>query len=117
MTIYVMQRLSLALPAVINNYVNDLLCIPLLLGAMTYIIQRLKKDTSFQFSIGFVIALSGYYSFYFEYYLPGVNPRYTADWIDVILYFFGGFVFYLSKKQKKDKIYVIRYIKRKLKGH
>jgi hypothetical protein len=43
MTIYVMQRLSLPLPAVVNNYVNDLLCLPLLLGAMTFVIRRFKR--------------------------------------------------------------------------
>jgi hypothetical protein len=100
MTIYLMQRLSLPLNSFINNYVNDFLCLPLLLGAMTFVIQRLKNDNSFQFSIGFVVFLAGYYSFYFEYYLPGVNSRYTADWIDVILYFSGGFVFFFSEKQK-----------------
>lgn len=104
MTIYVMQRLSLPLPAVVNNYVNDLLCLPLLLGAMTFVIRRFKKDNSFTFSIGFVVFLACYYSFYFEYYLPEVNPRYTADWIDVILYFSGGFVFFFSEKQKNTRL-------------
>lgn len=104
LTIYLMQRLSMPLPSLINNYVNDLLCLPLLLGAMTFVIRRLKKDSSFQFSIGFVIFLACYYSLYFEYYLPRVNPRYTADWIDVVLYFSGGILFYFIEKKKSIKI-------------
>ena len=104
MTIYVMQRFSLPLPSLINNYVNDLLCLPLLLGVMTFVIRRLKKDNSFKFSIGFVVFLACYYSFYFEYYLPKVNPRYTADWIDVILYFSGGFAFFFSEKHKNTRL-------------
>jgi hypothetical protein len=63
----------LPLPAVVNNYVNDLLCLPLLLGAMTFVIRRLK-DNSFTFSIGFVF-WPAIILFYFEYYLPEVNPR------------------------------------------
>lgn len=104
LTIYLMQRLSMPLPSLINNYVNDLLCLPLLLGAMTFVIRRLKKDSSFQLSFGFVIFLACYYSLYFEYYLPRVNPRYTADWIDVVLYFSGGILFYFIEKKKSIKL-------------
>lgn len=100
LTIYVMQRLGFQLPRLINDYGNDLLCLPLTLGAIEYIIRRLKKDTSFELSIGFIVLLSGYYSFYFEYYLPQVNSRYTADFIDVILYFIGGFAFFFRDKMR-----------------
>jgi len=104
LSIYTMQRLNYPLPTLINNYVNDLLCLPLLLATMEFIIKRLKKDKYFKFPIGFVIFLASYYSIYFEYYLPTVNARYTADWIDVILYFVGGLTFYFSEKHKKAKI-------------
>ncbi|OAB28569.1 hypothetical protein SAMN05444395_101319 [Flavobacterium fryxellicola] len=100
LTIYVLQQLSLPLPSVINNYANDLFCLPLVLGAMEFTIRRLKKDKYFKFPIGFVILLSSYYSFYFEYYLPSFNSRYTADWVDVILYFLGGLTFYFSENKK-----------------
>ena len=93
-----MQRLHYALPPVINNYVNDLLCLPLLLFTMEFIIKRLKKDKCFKFPIGFVIFLASYYSIYFEYYLPKINIRYTADWIDVVLYFIGGVAYYIFEK-------------------
>jgi hypothetical protein len=102
--IYTMQQLSFPLPAVINNYVNDLLCLPLLLGAMEFIIKWLKKDKFFKFPISFVILLASYYSIYFEYYLPKVNPRYTADWIDVILYFLGGLIFYFFGKKNNGRV-------------
>jgi len=103
LSIYTMQRLNYPLPTLINNYVNDLLCLPLLLATMEFIIKRLKKDKYFKFPIGFVIFLASYYSIYFEYYLPTVNARYTADWIDVILYFVGGLTFYFSEKHKRQK--------------
>jgi hypothetical protein len=97
-TIYFMQRLQLPLPALINNYVNDLLCLPLVLGAITYVIRSLKKDASFELPIGFIVVLAGFYSFYFECYLPQFNSRYTADFIDVILYFTAGFAFFFRDK-------------------
>jgi hypothetical protein len=100
LTIYVMQRSGFQLPWLINNYVNDLLYLPLTLGAITYIIRRLKKDSYFELSMGFIVLLAGYYSFYFEYYLPQINSRYTADFIDVILYFIGGFAFFFRDKMR-----------------
>jgi hypothetical protein len=85
----------------INNYVNDLLCLPLLLG--DDLCNRLLKDNSFTFSIG-LLSFGLLLFFYFEYYLPEVNPRYTADWIDVILYFSGGFIFFFSENEKNKTV-------------
>ena len=106
-TIYVVQRLQFPLPTIINNYLNDLLYIPLILGTIEFTIRRIKKDSSFKLPFGFVIFLAISYSFYFEYYLPKVNSRYTADWIDVILYFLGGIAYFfignIKKKQSFQK--------------
>lgn len=93
-----MQRLQMSLPTIINNYVNDLLFLPLTLGAITCIIRWLKKDDFFELSFVFVLLLSGFYSFYFEYYLPQFNSRYTGDWIDAILYFLGAFAYIFCGK-------------------
>ena len=100
-TIYVVQRLQFPLPTIINNYLNDLLYIPLILGTIEFTIRRIKKDSSFKLPFGFVIFLAISYSFYFEYYLPKVNSRYTADWIDVILYFLGGIAYFFIGNIKK----------------
>lgn len=99
-----MQRLKIPLPALVNNYTNDLLYLPLVLGAIEFIIRRLKKDASFTLPLGFVIFLSCSYSFYFEYYLPKINLRYTGDWIDVILYFVGGIAFFFVGRTKRKII-------------
>lgn len=66
---------------------------PLVLGLLLSTIRYLKNDSSFQFSKSFIAGLALYYAVYFEYYLPGVNARYTGDPIDVLLYFLGGFLF------------------------
>ena len=103
-TIYVVQRLQFPLPTIINNYLNDLLYIPLILGTIEFTIRRIKKDSSFKLPFGFVIFLAISYSFYFEYYLPQVNSRYTADWIDVILYFVGGIAYFFIGNIKKNSV-------------
>ena len=104
LTIYTLQRLQVSVPFIVNNYGNDLLYLPLVLGAIEYIIRRLKKDSSFKLPIGFVIFLACSYSFYFEYYLPKINPRYTADWIDEILYFVGGIAYFFIASKNKTEI-------------
>lgn len=107
MCIYVLQRFEIPLPQMINNYLNDLLCMPLILGAVTFITRYLKKDKTYQLSLFFVLFMAGYYSFYFEYYLPTVNLRYTADWIDVVLYFMGSIGFYyFQKRSNTTKRYI-----------
>lgn len=103
LSIYLMQRLKVPLPKLINNYANDLLCLPLALGVITYIIRWLKKDVFFELSFVFVILLSGFYSFYFEYYLPQFDSRYTGDWIDVILYFSGAFAYFFCGKMENRR--------------
>ena len=101
LTIYTLQRLQVSLPFLVNNYGNDLLYLPLVLGAIEFLIRRLKRESSFKLSLGFVIFLACAYSIYFEYYLPKVNTRYTADCVDVILYFVGGIgYFFIGNKRK-----------------
>lgn len=109
LTIYIMQRYHLPLPTFINNYVNDFLYLPLVLGAIEFLIRRLKKDSSFKLPIVFVIFLACYYSFYFEYYLPQFNSRYTADWIDVILYFSGAFAYFFCGKFENRRFLEARF--------
>lgn len=92
--IFCLQKLQIALPEVINNYVNDLFCLPIVLGIISFVIKRWKNDQNFKFPLVFVLILALYYSIFFEYYLPKSNQRYTSDWIDVGLYFSGALLFY-----------------------
>lgn len=78
----------------VNNYVNDFLCLPLVLGCITQLVRWIKKDAQFHFPLLFILALASYYSLFFEVYLPASMERYTADWVDVGLYFLGGFCYY-----------------------
>jgi len=101
LVIYTMQRLNIALPSLIDNYINDFPCLPIVLGGISFVIRWLKKDDKYRFSFAFIFFMASYYSFYFEYYLPKCNPRYTADWIDVLLYFSGALAFFFYKNDLK----------------
>ncbi|MGG7034282.1 MAG: hypothetical protein ACI7YS_03700 [Flavobacterium sp.] len=108
LVIYALQKSNIALPSLINNYINDFLCLPIVLGGILFVIRWLKKDDKYRFSFAFIIFMASYYSFYFEYYLPKNNVRYTAEWIDVLLYFSGSLIFFYYEKydiQKKPQLY------------
>ena len=100
-SIYVIQRMDADLPLWIDDYVNDFICLPLVLGFITLLFRWIKNDIFFIFPPAVTIFMTGYYSYYFEYYLPKNNPRYTADPIDIVLYIAGGLLFYWFSLENK----------------
>ncbi|SHJ14215.1 hypothetical protein SAMN04487911_11226 [Arenibacter nanhaiticus] len=97
--IYSLQRLGVSLPIWINNYVNDFLCMPIVLFVCQFGIRKIKRNNNIRLSLPIMLSLSLYYAIYFEYFLPKVSLRYTADPIDVLLYFIGALFFYVIEKR------------------
>lgn len=92
--IYIAQKTKIQLPNIINNYVNDFLIIPIILIPSLFILQWSRSDKNYRISFWVIIYICSLYALLFEFLIPKYHPRYTADLIDVILYFAGGFVFY-----------------------
>ncbi len=92
-TIYLLQQMDYVLPAWINNYVNDFLTLPLVLGICLFLARKIKRNPQLQLPLPLLLVITLFYCFYFEWYLPKHNPRYTGDWIDCLLYFAGAMVF------------------------
>lgn len=92
-SIYILQKIHIALPFWINNYVNDFLTLPLVLTIGLYCVQKIKKET-IVLPLPLVLFIAFGYSIYFEWYLPQHHTRYTADWLDCVMYFCGAIVFY-----------------------
>lgn len=92
--VYIAQQFSFPLPPLINNYLNDLLCLPIVLKICKYVVQFINSDKQVNIPIKISLTLTIVYSIYFEVVLPTVNSRYTGDLIDVVLYFLG-FLFFL----------------------
>lgn len=97
---------------ILHAYLDDLLCMPIVLGMGTQILQWIHpiKDLYFldKTAIIFTVVL---YSILFEAILPFVNSSiYIADWIDVAFYALGGFAFYnlVSKKVKEEYLAVLK---------
>lgn len=98
--IYSWQQLGLPLLGWINNYVNNFLCLPLVLGGITQVVRWIRKDPNFQFPLLFPLAMAAYYSIFFEALLPRFHSRYTADWLDVGLYFLGSLCFHFVSRRR-----------------
>lgn len=82
------------MPRWVRFYVNDLLCMPVVLSICLKMVHFIKQDNSIRLPLLLILLLTSLYSVYFEYYLPLVEPRYTADWLDVVMYFSGALLFY-----------------------
>lgn len=93
----------LQLPEFFTSYLNDLLCLPVVLGICLLVIRKFSKNKQLQISLFSVFSLAALYSVYFEIYLPEVTERYTADVFDVFLYFVGALLFYLFQKPNEKQ--------------
>jgi hypothetical protein len=87
-------RLDFQLPIWMSSHLADLICMPIFLSFCLFLIQKIIKKPDFSFSwqqIGFQFL---YFSIVFEYFLPKIAERYTADIYDVLMYALGSLFFY-----------------------
>ncbi|MGL4582152.1 MAG: hypothetical protein ACRCVU_04115 [Flavobacterium sp.] len=96
-SIYILQRIGIDLPLFLNNYLNDILSIPITLFIILAVVQ-LFKGKVYKLSIWMIMFIVAYFAIYFEYYLPQFHPRYTSDIIDIGCYMIGGIIFYLIQR-------------------
>lgn len=99
--IYGAQSFKLHLPNFINNYVNDFLIIPIVLTPCLYLLRWSKGNKTYMLPLWIILFLCAFYSVLFEVYLPRIFERYTADIVDVFLYFTSGIVFFFLQKERK----------------
>ncbi|MCM4159718.1 hypothetical protein DHB64_07405 [Antarcticibacterium sp. W02-3] len=58
------------------------------------------RDRRIRLSLFSILSLTAMYALYFEVYLPKVEPRYTADVMDVMMYTAGSLLFYFLQHRK-----------------
>lgn len=102
-----MQKLGLIKNPFLNNHLNDLLCMPLILFLTGWIIIQFKPYSKYRIiPIPAVLALTIYWSVYFEFYLPSNSSQHTGDWIDVAMYFTGAVIFVLIQNFESKQKYI-----------
>jgi len=79
----------------VNGYITDAFAVPVIANIALWL-QRMFiiKSNYYVLSPMQVAFLVLYISLLFEGLLPMISKIYTADWIDVLLYVFGGIFFY-----------------------
>ena len=97
--IYTVKQWGGELPVWVANYMNDFLCMPIVLFICRSVVRKLRSNGALQLPFPLTLLLTMYFVVYFEYYLPQVNVRYTADIWDVVLYFSGSVFFYMMEKR------------------
>ena len=100
--IYACDKFQIILPKFIRYYVNDFLIVPIVLTLSLISIRKLKNSKEFKLSLLQIAYICLLYALIFEYWLPKFHARYTADLIDVLLYFISGTVFYFLQKDKNN---------------
>jgi len=82
----------------LQNYVADFCAMPVVLGLCLSLLKIIRKNEKETLPILFVLSLTLYWSFYFEWWLPKSSILYTADWWDVVAYFLGSSIFVLWQR-------------------
>jgi hypothetical protein len=79
----------------LNGYLTDFFAVPVVTNIGLWL-QRvfIIKNNYYVLSPLQVMFMAIYISVLFEGLLPRISKIYTADWMDVLLYFIGGVCFY-----------------------
>lgn len=96
----ILLHLEMHLPNWVVFYVNDFLCMPIVLFICLKVVHFLTRNYELRLSLFTVLSLTTFYALYFEVYLPKVEPRYTADILDVVMYVLGSLLFYFVQFRK-----------------
>ncbi|MEM6395286.1 MAG: hypothetical protein AAF741_02995 [Bacteroidota bacterium] len=88
----VLERfLDIEIPA-LDNHLDAFVSVPILMGL------HLAEQRYFwgvrRFSGLYVVVAVVLFSVVFEFLFPWIEPRFTADWWDVVAYVLGGIYFY-----------------------
>ena len=103
-SIYVFRRVNIQLPELLNSYLTDFLCMPVILTLCLVGVRWIKKIPKFHLTAAMIFTMTAFYALFFEWYLPYQNTNYTADLGDVIMYFTGALVYWLIWRFEKKRL-------------
>lgn len=91
--VFLSKRMELYFPELINNYLTDLLCMPIVLSTIRYGIAYWINDASFRLGRYHMIVAVVAFIIAFEMLLPTNSHGYTADPIDGVMYSLGALIY------------------------
>lgn len=81
-----------------KNHFNDFLYMPITLTICLASIRWIKNLPYFTLNLGMIIGMTLFCSVIFEYIGPYYYKHATGDWIDVLMYGFGGLFYFVLQK-------------------
>ena len=73
---------------------------PIVLSISLFLTRLIHKNKNLRLGLFTAFSVATLYAIYFELYLPGRISRYTADPLDVLLYFSGALIFYFAQSKR-----------------
>jgi hypothetical protein len=93
-----LRYIHFPLPTWLNNYWSDVLCLPIILTLMVFVIRRLQQKSTLLLELKHIFVVWAYISIVFEWFLPMVSTKFRGDVGDVVAYSVGAVVFYCFQK-------------------
>jgi len=97
-SLYLLVRVArlgaIELPILINSYLTDFLCMPIILTLSCIGVRFVKRLPSFHLNSFMIFGMTSFYALLFEYFLPNQNKIYSADSWDVVTYFSGALFYF-----------------------
>ncbi|MGD9548059.1 MAG: hypothetical protein AB7V45_11035 [Candidatus Krumholzibacteriia bacterium] len=83
-------------PAILVGYLDDLLCLPLVLPVLLVLQRCVHRDPLWRLPPAHGLAAVALFAFYFELVLPHLQPGAAADALDGLMYAAGFAIFQLT---------------------
>ncbi len=100
--IHFFRRQNLYMPTLINSYLTDIICMPIILTICQIGINLINRFKNYRLTLKMILIMPLYYSFIFEFLLPKYSQAYTPDYWDVVCYFLGAILFFFFQMYTRE---------------
>lgn len=84
-----------AFPVFLKNYYNDILCGCLIIAISNYILSYYKYGSLRINSLLIIVLFNLCCGLFWEFVIPIIRRNRTSDYVDIIAYLIGGFVYWI----------------------
>ena len=106
LSLYLINRYLLAMLGLAHYkvpYLNDTLCLPVVLTVALWLQQKLFARTArARLNVAQVVFTVIYFAVFFEGILPAFSEKYTRDYWDILAYAVGGIIYYFFCNPKPE---------------
>jgi len=78
----------------LDNYLDDLVVMPIVLTGATVILRVITQNEDFNVDVSMIVLAFVMYTVVFEFILPRFSTEYTSDYFDILCYGIGAVLYY-----------------------